>query len=466
MASKKMFDGFSSDDFDAYLPEKWSSNVFTLPRRKVKEKLDFIGKRLFEDFRAYGLSLTMHLSDDHPSLWNKKSVDTQWLFFSRDEDARKKLAEIIDTGRTLADTLTDPTPLYRHVFLGVSVNHEQIEVGVRLHHEAWVDRKNLTALLNDDASRAQFDEIRGNLPDDFEIGAVGSDSVSLRELNSEQVGGLVQEFEKEKGWLFLGFMLKRDAAIELAGGIVDRIVEYFTALISVYRFVAWAPSNDAISVDSIVARRKQERIVTQEQHVREREKREERKREEEEERVRLRRELEERARDDQAWRERERAFRRTQAERAAAQIAREGENDGKSAGPVQEKTAPAAVAAGEKAVVDTPKGPKREKVDSSLRRPAPGARGGGGEAKPPRESGPVSAPVSKVSAQRKAEIQVGDGVVVQKGFLKGQFGIVQNVEEKGDLKVVFGALTARVPLQDVEGRGPSPEKMAQKSKKR
>ena len=460
-----MFDGFSAEDFDAYLPEKWSSNVFTLPRRKVKEKLDFIGKRLFEDFRAYGLSLTMHLSDDHPSLWNKKKVDTQWLFFSRDEEARKKLAEIIDTERTLADTLTDPTPLYRHVFLGVSVNHEQIEVGIRLHHEAWVDRKNLAALLNDDASRAQFDEIRGNLPEDFEIGAVGSDSVSLRELNSEQVGGLVQEFDKEKGWLFLGFMLKRDAAMELAGGIVDRIVEYFTSLIAVYRFVAWAPSNDAISVDSIVARRKQEKIVTQEQHDRERVEREERRREEEAERVRLRREAEERTRDDQAWRERERAFRKVQAQRAAAQVAKEGEGDGERAAPVPKETAPAAVEVQAKAV-ESPQDPKPEKTDRPAERRAKGERSGGGGAKPPRESGPVSAPVSKVSAQRKAEIQVGDGVIVQKGFLKGQFGIVQNVEEKGDLRVVFGALTARVSLHDVEGRGPSPEKLAQKSKRR
>ncbi len=156
-----MFDGFSSEDFDAYLPEKWSSNVFTLPRRKVKDKLDFIGRRLFEEFQAYGLALNMHLSDDHPSLWNKKKVDTQWLFFSRDEEARKKLAEIIDTERTLATTLIDPTPLYRHVFLGVSVNRDHVEIGLWLHHEAWVDRKNLTALLKDDDFRARFDEIKG-----------------------------------------------------------------------------------------------------------------------------------------------------------------------------------------------------------------------------------------------------------------------------------------------------------------
>ncbi len=445
-----MFDGFSAQDFDAYLPEKWGSNMFTLPRRKVKEKLDFIGKRLFEDFKAYGLSLTKHLSDDHPSLWNNKKVDTQWLFFSRDEEARKKLAEIIDTERTLADTLTDPTPLYRHAFLGVSVNQDHIEVGLRLHHDAWVDRKNLTALLNDDASRAQFDEIRGNLPADFEIGAVGSDSVSLGELNSEQVGEMVSRFEEERGWLFLGFMLKRGAAVELGAGIVDRIVEHFTSLISVYRFVAWAPSNDAISVDSIVAMRKQEIKVTQEQHGRERVEREERRREEEEERVRLRSEVEERTRDDQAWRQRERAFRRTQAQKAAT---------------VPKETAPAVVEVKARDV-ESPQDPKPEKTDRPAQRRAKEERPDRGEAKPPREPGPVSTPASRISAQRKAEIQVGDGVIVTKGFLKGQFGIVQNVEEKGDLRVVFGALTARVSLQDVEGRGPSPEKLAQKSKRR
>ncbi len=460
-----MFDGFSSEDFDAYLPEKWSSNVFTLPRRKVKDKLDFIGRRLFEEFQAYGLALNMHLSDDHPSLWNKKKVDTQWLFFSRDEEARKKLAEIIDTERTLATTLIDPTPLYRHVFLGVSVNRDHVEIGLWLHHEAWVDRKNLTALLKDDDFRARFDEIRGDLPENFEIGAVGGDSVSLSKISTEQMGEMVLEFEKKKGWLFLGVRLKRDEAVEMGAEIIDRITEHFTALISVYGFVAWAPSNDAISVDSIVARQKQERIATQARHDLEREQREERRREEKEERVRLRREAEERARDDQAWRERERAFRRTQAERAAARIAREGESDGESTAPVEKETAPVSVEAHAKAV-DGPGDSQREKIDRPTERPAQGERPSGGEAKSPRESGPVSTPASKISAQRKAEIQVGDGVIVQKGFLKGQFGIVQNVEEKGDLKIVLGALTARVSLQDVEGRGPSPEKLAQKTKKR
>ena len=460
-----MFDGFSSEDFDAYLPEKWSSNVFTLPRRKVKDKLDFIGRRLLEEFKAYGLALNMHLSDDHPSLWNKKKVDTQWLFFSRDEEAHKKLAEIIDTERTLATTLIDPTPLYRHVFLGVSVNRDHVEIGLWLHHDAWVDRKNLTALFKDDVSRARFDEIRENLPEDFEFGAVGGDSVSLSKISPEQLGEMVLEFEKNRGWLFWGVRLKRDAAVEIGTGIIDRIAEHFRALISVYRFVAWAPSNDAISVDSIVARQKQERITTQVQHDLEREQREERRREEEEERVQLRREVEERARDDQAWRERERAFRRTQAKRSAARIAREDESDGESTAPVEKETTPAVVEARAKAV-DDPGDSQREKTDSPTERRAQGEKPGGDEVKSPRKSGPVSTPASKVSEQRKAEIQVGDGVIVQKGFLKGQFGIVQNVEEKGDLKIVLGALTARVSLQDVEGRGPSPEKLAQKAKKR
>ena len=60
----------------------------------------------------------------------------------------------------------------------------------------------------------------------------------------------------------------------------------------------------------------------------------------------------------------------------------------------------------------------------------------------------------KITAERMADIRIGDAVIVLKGFLKGRNGVVQNVDEKGDLKVAFGSLTARVPREDVQGQGP------------
>ena len=40
------FSGFTAEDFDAYSPEKWRSNVFNLNRLMVKQKLEHIAPTL------------------------------------------------------------------------------------------------------------------------------------------------------------------------------------------------------------------------------------------------------------------------------------------------------------------------------------------------------------------------------------------------------------------------------------
>ena len=57
---------------------------------------------------------------------------------------------------------------------------------------------------------------------------------------------------------------------------------------------------------------------------------------------------------------------------------------------------------------------------------------------------------------RMADVRIGDAVLVLKGFLKGRNGVVHGIDDKGDLKVAFGSLTARVQREDVQGLGPPP----------
>ena len=425
-----MFDGFTADDFDAYLPDKWGSNMFTLPRRRVRDKLDDIGHGLHPMIEAAELRLGAHLSDDHPSLWNNKKVDTQWLFFSRDEAAQRELVELIDTERTLASNLADPTPLYRHVFLGVAVRAEALEIGMWLHHDAWVDRRNLSSLLANPDARARFDALIHALPETFEIGLAGEPLVRTAELEGPALTALLRDFEEKKGWVFAGVRLSRAAVIQLGADAFPYVVESFGALAVLYKYAAWSPSNDAVSIDSVLAKHKLVLEATGAEAERERHEREARRREQDEERRRLREETEERARAEQAWRERERAIRRSIARSEAAA------EDAPAPAPA---TAPATTPlahAPSAPVVQTPP-------------PAPA------KAAPHKERPKESAPV-KVTAERMADIRAGDMVIVLKGFLKGRDGVVQSVDEKGDLKIAFGSLTARVPRVDVEGRGPQP----------
>jgi hypothetical protein len=437
-----MFDGFTTDDFDAYLPDKWGSNMFTLPRRRVKDKLDAVGRGLQPVIEAAGLRLAAHLSDDHPSLWNNKKVDTQWLFFSRDEAAQRELAEVIDVERTLAATLADPTPLYRHAFLGVSVRAEALEVGLWLHHDAWVDRRNLVSLLADPEGRARFDALRRDLPAEFEIGIAGAELARAADLDGPALAAILGDFDEKKGWVFAGVRLTRDAVIRLGADAFPYIVDIFGRLASLYRYVAWSPVNDAVSMDNVVAKRRQEIGAAGAEAERERQEREARRHEQEEQRRRLREETEERARAEQVWRERERAIRRSMAR---SEVVSE-EHPASAPTPTSAPTPAPTPASEPRAAEPTTPAPVSQKPQPSAaaRRPAE---------QPQKERSKEPPPV-KITAERMADVRVGDAVVVLRGFLKGRGGVVHAVDEKGDLKVAFGSLTARVPRGDVEGQGP------------
>jgi len=443
-----MFDGFTADDFDAYLPDKWGSNMFTLPRRKVRDKLDAVGKELLPVIEGAELKLDAHLSDDHPSLWNNKKVDTQWLFFSRDEAAQRELAEVIDVERTLAATLADPTPLYRHAFLGVMVRAETLEIGLWLHNDAWVDRQNLLALIADPDGRARFEALRRDLPAEFEIGLAGAELVRAAEADGPALDALMRDFAQKKSWVFAGARLSREAVIGLGADILPYAAELFGRLAALYKYVAWSPSNDAVSMGSVLAKRRLELEATEAEADREHREREERRREQEEERRRLRGETEDRALAEQAWRERERAIRRSIARSEAAAEEQPAPATVTAVAPTP-APAPApgsAPATKPRAAEPTPAAPPKERAPA----PTPARR----PAEPSgKDRARVPAP-AKVSPERMADIRVGDAVIVLKGFLKGRNGVVQSVDEKGDVKVAFGSLTARVPREDVQGQGP------------
>jgi hypothetical protein len=453
---------FLSEDFDAYLPEKWNSNMFTLPRRKVKDKLELIGRHLDEDLNAANLSLIMRLSDEFPSLLNKKQVSAQWLFFSRDEEAQAELTELIDKERTLADTLADPTPRFRQIFLGLSMDQDHLEIGMRLHYDAWVDRNNTLKLLDGEDGRNQFATVLGTLPDHYTVDVSGADPISPSRCDSEAINSLRMQFEASGKWLFIGARLTRDQVVVLGSDIVNVASEAFQLLVPVYRFLAWSPTNDAISIDTLVAEQNEARKATHEELERERSERKNSLKEKEALGLKLREEIADRVRDADVWRQREMAARRSAAARSAA--AEEKANDPRA----KAEAMASSWGLGDKkpetvSTPATPDAPKPEKTESKPSSPRPKPLPGREvrnrqDNRPKRTSNSRQAPslprAANVSPERAADIRVSDLVEIIKGFLKGRRGTVQNIDEKGEIRVNFGAVASRFTLDDVKGLGP------------
>jgi len=270
-------------------------------------------------------------------------------------------------------------------------------------------------------------------------------------MSEADIENLATNFDQNKGLLFLGARLPRDQVLVLGRDIIDTVHEIFQYLIPVYRFIAWSPDNDAISMEKLVAERNQALKASHEALEKEKAERGAKRREQEILGLKLRAEIEDRVRKTDSWRQREIAARRTAAVRAAsptkssdaraqaeALAAKMGLGSAKTAKPEPTPKTPAPNKP-QKPRHQTQRGPKQHK------RPDPNR---------PSENTPLNLPT--VPKERAAQIQTGDVVEVKKGFLRGRRGQVQEIDEKGGLRVSFGALSSRLMREDVSGLGPQP----------
>src|SRR5262245_63770776 len=134
-------------DFDAYAPEKATSNAYARPRLEVKQRALGWARGVVARLAKLGISVDVHGSDEHLSLRNKKRVDCQWVFFWRDAAAREELDRLLERGRSISQELDDPSPYTRHAFLSLRIDVHSVEVCFAVHPEATVDVDNLRARL-------------------------------------------------------------------------------------------------------------------------------------------------------------------------------------------------------------------------------------------------------------------------------------------------------------------------------
>ena len=169
----------SARDFDAYAAEKATSNAYSRPRLEVKQRALAWARVVVARLAALGLAVDAHGSDEHPSLRNKKHVDCQWVFFSRDAAARDELEHLLDRGRSLSDVIDAPSPYDRHAFLALRLDAHAVEVCFAVPSEARVDLDNLRARLDaaaggDGVIATELVQALAALPDEFTFGAGGA----------------------------------------------------------------------------------------------------------------------------------------------------------------------------------------------------------------------------------------------------------------------------------------------------
>ncbi|MDC3954968.1 hypothetical protein [Polyangium jinanense] len=264
----------TDSDFDAYAPEKATSNAYSRPRLEVKQRALAWARGVFARLAELGITVDMHGSDEHPTLRNKKRVDCQWVFFWRDAAAREELERLLDAGRSISAAIDDPSPYGRHAFLALRIDSHGVEVCFAVHPEAKVDIDNLRARLaaKDAAEGAGFgvQDAAGDpkpqasngptglaaeltaalraLPEQFAVG-VGADRVAASAATPEAIEAMLERAAEGQVPLWIGWAVPREVALEHAEILDEQLEDALLALAPIYTLVAWSRQNDHIALD-------------------------------------------------------------------------------------------------------------------------------------------------------------------------------------------------------------------------
>jgi hypothetical protein len=269
--SSSLGGGLSLADFDCYEPRKWKSNVYNRERLEVKQKLVALARAASGSaLGADGSPLFIEASVEHPALWNHKQVDSQSVYFSRHEAARKELDGFIDRSKPMASLVDDPTPQHNHVFLAITVSHEQLEVSLRLHPDARVDRQNLERKLDDYYEAERMVGLLSALSPGYRVGItpeltplseLGEGSVTLEALHEVIAklppGGALPMPGQVPRLFYIGIALPRSEAVgKTAEELAAFIGQHLTELATLYRFLAWSRDNDFVSMRQVLDKEK------------------------------------------------------------------------------------------------------------------------------------------------------------------------------------------------------------------
>lgn len=398
----------------------WSSNVFTRERLEVKQKLLSLVRALEPTLEGLQLDLQRFASDEYPSLRNSKKVDALWVYYWRNENDRAVLEGAVDLEKTLAATLADPTPMTRHAFLCFRLAQDGLEVAFRLHRDAWVDQRNLRNKLQSDEKETTLLELVRALGEPATIDIGDSQELSVTELDGERLRSIVESHaqgDASAAFLRIGLRLSPKATQEHNNDLVEYLAPRLEGIARLYQFIAWTKDNDFVSNDEEFLQRSAERGARREElaaHEAEHQAATKAKRKEGEA---ARRELEE-------------LFRREAVARSAAPRR-----------PLR-KPAESSTSAPKQSPSNTP---------AKTKGTAPSTKPAAVKAHPKAATKP---PKPQPLPTEPQPVTIGHQARVTQGPFSGQIGIVQEIDARGNARVMVGLLATRVAVEDLVGLGP------------
>ena len=253
--SNATFAGFGPGDFQAYEEHKWASNRFNLERMRAREKLEALATVAATSLGDFGLE--RESTHDHPTIFNGKRVDAQWVFFARPQADRKRLGVLIDKEHPLHRIVEDPAPHHLHAILSLRLDTDGLEIALRIHRNAWVDARNLGARCASAGARAELLSLLRAVPG--AAVSLGGDETTTDALDEATIeaASISLAGESAGDWTSVAVRLGKDEAAGAPEDVARWAGAALASLAPVYRFAAWRDENDHLAlVDRLAAERR------------------------------------------------------------------------------------------------------------------------------------------------------------------------------------------------------------------
>lgn len=237
------FTGFEPADFDAYLEKKWTSNAYTLERRRAKDRLLALARAIEAELEEELEGLEMGASDEAPSVANGRKVSAQWAYFTRGANARAALQPLLNrTNLSAGAALFDISVQHQHACIALKLDKDGLAVSVELADKARIDRDNLKAKLQNEQGLAELMELAASLPGGCAMGFEG-ELVAGLELTEAQALEWVEGLDGDETFL-IEALIPREEEILGTEDFIGTAAQYVDELLPAFHYVAWSPEND------------------------------------------------------------------------------------------------------------------------------------------------------------------------------------------------------------------------------
>ena len=253
------FTGFQEEDFNAYEERKWSSNRFNLERMQARGNLEALASAALPPSSLGETTLSQDATHDHPTLFNNKKVDAQWVFFTRPETERATLASHIDRAHTLQTRIGDAATHHLLAFLGFRLSLDGLSMLFGVHKNSVLDIRNLIEKCKKEEERENLLAHVQALPEGT-LCVGGAEPIKAESLTSASLEELASfEESSDREWVQFSLEIPRDDPRLQQAEFQDEAREIMASLIPIYTFCAWSTDNDHLDLGRIMKEEKQAR---------------------------------------------------------------------------------------------------------------------------------------------------------------------------------------------------------------